>query len=213
MIEDKFTVGLRMTLNINQGDERLMLSLQGWEKGSFLLAGSPLLKGLNLTSNDDCIIRFVKDGIAYGFETSMLSLQYFPSPLIFFKYPREIKSMQFRKARRVKTNIPARFMDNKGTSDFITEDARIVDLSENGCLVQVPAAKFGESAPGRNCYLTFMILDKSLEVDCRVRNVRSANGYYMMGTEFNNFQENQQEIVSSFIYMFTSDQELQISDN
>jgi hypothetical protein len=35
-------------------------------------------------TDETCIIRFLKDDDAYGFQTSVISVQFFPAPLIFF---------------------------------------------------------------------------------------------------------------------------------
>lgn len=203
-MEVRFHVGQKVSLGINNSDVRIDLSLVGWEEGGFIIGKCLSLKEIRLTSKDNCIIRFVKEGVAFGFQTSLLSLQYNPVPLLFFKYPTDIKSMSFRKAARVKTNIPAKLMIRKGNNEFVTDDARVCDVSETGCLIEVPSQKFDDKISLTQCYVTFILLDKNLEFDCVVKNVRKRDDYYYLGSEFNNCLSETQKILSSFIYMFGS---------
>jgi c-di-GMP-binding flagellar brake protein YcgR len=195
-------VGLKLSLDINQGEDRVFMSLVGWDAGSFIIARSHQLKQVNITSGCEFILRFVKDGIAYGFQAEMISVQYHPVPLIFFKYPKDIRSMTFRKAKRVTTNIPARLMDNTGQSGLSDKDAKIIDLSDAGCLLEMEDLDLREASSSMQFYLTFVILDKGIDVDCIVRNIRQKDGKYLLGTEFNNISENTREMLKSFLSMF-----------
>src|SRR5208337_3354502 len=197
MTDDNFHVGLKLSLEVNKSEQRIDMFLAGWVKGAFILATSPHLRNLELSSNDDCVIRFLKEGSAFGFQTAMLVKQQYPLPLIFLKYPEEVKSMPFRKTKRVKTNIQAKLMKQKGEKEFITDDARIVDISETGCLLEVAASKFNETEVNSNYFLTFMILDKSLEIDCLVRGHKIWKGNYLLGLEFINLNQSAKEILKS----------------
>jgi c-di-GMP-binding flagellar brake protein YcgR len=204
MTDDNFHVGLRLSLEVNNSEDRVDMFLAGWVKGAFVLATSPHLRNLGLSSNDDCVIRFLKEGSAFGFQTAMLVKQHYPLPLIFFKYPEEVISMPFRKDTRVKTNIQARLLKQKGEKEFITDDAIVVDLSETGCLLEISDSKFNETEVNSTYFLTFKILDKSLEVDCVVKGHKIWKGKYMLGSEFIDLNQTAQEILKSFISMFTT---------
>jgi c-di-GMP-binding flagellar brake protein YcgR len=206
MLDDKFHVGLKLWLELNNGADKMSMSLVGWDKGTFILAKSTQLKSFKIASDDDCVIRFVKDGVAYGFQTNMLSMQYHPTPLIFLKYPQDIKSMSFRKSSRIKTNIPARFLKEKGSGEFITTDARVVDLSETGCRIEVLEENFEAIELNKSCYLTFLVLDKSIELDSVARNALKKDGKYLLGVEFGALGAGVRETLSSFIAMFNTDE-------
>lgn len=204
MLDDKFHVGLKLWLELNNGADKMPMSLVGWDNGTFILSKSTQLKSLKIASDDDCVIRFVKDGVAYGFQTNMLSMQYHPTPLIFLKYPQDIKSMSFRKASRIKTNIPARFLKDKGSGEFIAADARVVDLSETGCRIEVLEENFEVSDLNKSCYLTFLVLDKSIEMDCVAKNAQKKDSRYLLGVEFETLGNGVRETLSSFIGMFNT---------
>jgi c-di-GMP-binding flagellar brake protein YcgR len=203
-MNDQFYVGQKLSLGINDSDTRLDLFVVGWDEGRFIVGKSHTLRDARITSKDDCIIRFVKEGVAFGFQTTLMSVQYAPVPLVFFKYPDEIKSMSIRKSSRVKANIPAKLMVKKENDKFITEDARICDMSENGCLIEVPTVKFSDTESLAQCYVTFLLLDKNLEFDCNIRNVRKKDNVYYLGSEFSNCQPESKNILTSFICMFST---------
>ncbi|MFQ3573347.1 MAG: flagellar brake protein [Thermodesulfovibrionales bacterium] len=199
--EEKFSVGLKMSLSINDNEEKSLVTLIGWDADGFLLVKNPFMRTLKLTSNDDCIVRFVKDGIAYGFKTNMLSMQYNPAPIIFFKFPSEIKSMAFRKSKRVQTNIDAKILKRVKDNTFITSDAKILDLSESGCLVEIlnDSDINDEIDEQSSFFATFLILDKNIEIDCVVRNIRKTNTSFLYGTQFVNLHDETRQIIISFI--------------
>ncbi|MCX8028175.1 MAG: flagellar brake protein, partial [Thermodesulfovibrionales bacterium] len=178
----------------------------GWDTNSFFVVKSPLLRTMRLTSSDDCIIRFVKDGVAYGFQTNMISMQYTPAPIIFFKFPTEIKSMSFRKSKRVQTNINAKILKRMKDNTFLTANVRILDISESGCLIEIPAEDEinDEIYEKSNFYVNFLILDKNIEIDCTVRNIREKNNFYLLGTEFINVGAETKQIINSFINFIDS---------
>src|SRR5271157_246046 len=136
MSTENFHVGLKLSLAVNNSENRISMSLSGWVEETFIIATGFPLRNIELTSSDDCIIRYLKEGVAFGFQTSMLLKQQYPLPIIFFKYPEIITSMPFRKTHRVKTNIRARMMAQKGEKKNSIDDARIIDLSETGCLLE-----------------------------------------------------------------------------
>lgn len=203
--DNKFSIGMKLSLAINDSDEKLLLTLIGWDEKQFLITKNPYLRGLQITSKDDCIIRFAKDGVAYGFQTAMLSMQYSPAPIIFFKYPETIKSMSFRKSKRVKTNIPSIILRKNKNNQFIKYNVKIVDLSESGCLIEILETDITHDIDVEDkFFVNFKILDKSLELDCVARNVRTKNEVYQIGTQFIGENTIQKETISSFISMIDS---------
>lgn len=206
MAEYNFDVGLKMSLTVNDNNEdKVLITLIGWDERAFLLVKNPLLKSFRLTSNDDCVIRFVKDGIAYGFKTNMLSMQYSPVPMIFFKYPENIKSMPFRKSKRVKTNIPAKVLKREEGNQFTTIDTKVIDLSETGCLIETISNNTTDSIDrDDNFFVNFLIFDKSIELDCLIKNVRQKDNLTLFGLEFMSISDSVRENIASFINMIDS---------
>ena len=95
--------GLQLLLQLPKLEQRVSIFVLGWQKDLFLLTNLPYLneKPVKLKSEDNCIIRFLKGDDAYGFQTSIISVQFFPAPLIFFKYPATCRQNTFPKVEKV----------------------------------------------------------------------------------------------------------------
>ena len=201
MLEDKFHVGLKLSLQVESSYDRINLSLAGWVKGHCIIAAGSKLHEIELTSSSSCVVRFLKDGVAYGFHTTMLSKSFVPLPLIFFRYPKDISSLSFRKSARIKTDIPAMVMGMQGPKGLVSERAKIIDISESGCLLEVPAANFSGVEQGMDLYLTFKIWEESMDLDCSIRNVRQQGDHYLLGTLFKDMPKSSRELIQNFHYM------------
>lgn len=199
MHENDFHVGLRLSLAVNDSDDRFDMSVVGWIRRAYLIATGPELGEADISSRDDCIVRFINEGSAFGFQTSMLRKQRYPIPLLFFKYPAEIKSMPFRKARRLSTNIASKIMKQTQDSGFITAETRILDLNETGCLLEVPCSVPMSFAADTEYFLSFPIMDKNIEVDCVIRNVRKYEDNYHLGSQFIRQSQTAAELLKNFV--------------
>ena len=205
MNEELFRVGLPLYLQVikMKYGERYPTSIVGWEKGSFFIARVPFAEGkpIPISRNDGDIIRFLKGGEVYGFQTEVLSIQFYPVPLIFFRYPLDIKFMEIRKSKRYKANIPVKLMyaENKESGE-----GRIVDLSETGCMVKNDASEDIPYEVGDIFSITFRIMDKTVELDCRLRNFRPEEKGKSLGMEFIDMTPDKSEVIRSIIEVLKS---------
>lgn len=199
-----FTVGLLLSLDLPSCKSHVMTPLIGWEKDAYFITKYPYLnnKPVKIKTEDKCIIRFLKDGAAYGFETEVLSMQFHPAPLLFFKFPDSLENMPIRKQARIKINTPAKILDR---INVIKKDAKIHDISENGCLLDLLSKDFEEMETSDEFYVTFKLMDKTLELDCKVRNTRMSGENLFLGLEFINQSPKNQEIIKSFIDLVSID--------
>jgi c-di-GMP-binding flagellar brake protein YcgR len=200
MDNDIFSVGLPLYLQVikMKYGERYPTTLVGWEKDSFFIARVPYSGGkpLQVSKNDGCIVRFMKEGEVYGFQTEVLSYQFYPVPLVFFKYPQNIEFIEIRKSKRYKANIPLKLMHLKSKK---SREARIVDLSETGCMVKSDSSAADTYEFGDTFYITFNVMDKTLELDCGLRNFRSEDKERSLGMEFLNMTPEKGEVIRSII--------------
>ncbi|HCL82134.1 MAG TPA: hypothetical protein DHW81_07955, partial [Nitrospiraceae bacterium] len=191
MKQNSFHVGANISIEMVSSYDRIPATLVGWDEGAFIIAKSSQFKDLQLSSQDCCKVRFVKDGVAYGFQTYTLNMSYFPAPVLFLKYPEAVESMPLRKSKRLKTKMPAKVTKKNGKGNDSDSDAKILDLSATGCFIETVANRF--MTTDESFYLTFMILDKNIEADCVVRNIRKADGRYFIGAEFNSIPPDKKE--------------------
>jgi hypothetical protein len=159
--------------------------LLGWDTGLFLLTKAIYIQGQpsKLTSKDLCKVRCLKDGVAYGFESEVIFVQFYPFPLMFLKYPTHIERLDIRVSRRFKFDLPATFSDASGV--VISSEAVILDISEGGCGLKVPVQEGVELLPDAAYNITFRIMDKDLNIGLTMRKMdRKGEGTCILGMEF-----------------------------
>jgi len=197
-----FNPGLPLLLQLPKLEQRVGIYVLGWQKELFLLTNLPYLndKPVKLKKEDNCIIRFLKGDDAYGFQTSIISVQFFPAPLIFFKYPQEINRTPFRKSKRFNLNILAKLMNPQNVMKF---DVELCDVSETGCRVKLSGIEEEAFPVGTSFYLTFNILEKGIEADCILRNVRKMEDSLYLGMEFTEISQGNKETITAFIEMLS----------
>ena len=82
---------------------------------------------------DDVTVRYMDDGIVYGFRSEILSYVYAPVRLLFLSLPDDVEAMELRASRRVDTMIKA--VLSKGSFHL---SGVILNLSGGGCLLSLP---------------------------------------------------------------------------
>lgn len=199
---DLFTPGLPLLLQLPKLEQRVGIFVIGWQTDLFLLTNLPYLneKPVKLKSDDNCIIRFLKGDDAYGFQTSIISVQFFPAPLIFFKYPVTVDKTPFRKSKRVRLNILAKLL---APQDVRTYNAEISDISETGCRVRINDQEEESFVIGTRFFLTFNILEKRVEADCVLRNARKMDDALFLGMEFSAISSANKDTIGAFLDMIS----------
>ncbi len=202
MSSELFNPGLPLLLQVPKLEERVGIYVLGWQKDLFLLTNLPYLndKPLKLKSEDSCIVRFLKGDDAYGFQASIISVQFFPAPLIFFKYPHNINKTSFRKSKRFKLNIAGKLLNPQ---DVLNYDVELCDVSESGCRLKIKGEEEETFAVGARFYLTFNILERSVEADCILRNTRKMEDSLFLGMEFSEISSGHEETITAFIDMLS----------
>jgi hypothetical protein len=204
MEKELFNIGLIMTFNVKGCDEHLWTRLIGVESTSLFITKLPYIEGkpLSLSRGNSCLIRFIKNGTAYGLEAEVVFIQYHPIPLIFFKYPINIYELPLRQHKRFIVNIPAKIL----IADSIMIEATITNISENGCLLIIPIQKDKdheikeELTLNKSCKLTFNIINQTVEnLECIVRNNRTEEQFLLFGMQFNNIIPENKGIINSLI--------------
>jgi c-di-GMP-binding flagellar brake protein YcgR len=195
-----FHPGLPLLLQLPKLEQRMHIHVIGWLPHQFLITNLPYFneRPIKLKSDETCIIRFLKGDDAYGFETSVISMQFFPAPLIFFKYPTKVDVMPFRKSKRFRLSIEAKVLDPLTIQKI---DVTISDISSTGCRLALPNRPGLTFEAGSKLYLTFNILEKSIQADCILRNVSQSGEMLIMGMEFSNISTANKELIEAFIDM------------
>ena len=211
MEKELFHVGLHLSFAVKGTSERIWTTLIGWETNSVFIAKLPYSKGeqANLFNGNNCLIRFMNDGDAYGFEAKIISVQHQPIPLVYFEYPVFIEEMPIRISSRFATNIPVKIL----FADTIMIDGVIANISESGCLIKTELSMDDELAIKkefaslkRNCQLTFSVAGIAIEnIDCIVKNIRNeqtGEHHILFGMQFSDITLENSKNIDSLINLF-----------
>jgi len=192
-----FEVGLPLSFEA-YFKTHLATEVLGWDKDVFLLTRAIYIQGqpAKIKNKDQCKIRFLKEGVAYGFESEIIAVQFYPFPLMYIKYPVKLECLKLRVAPRFKADLPASFSDAAGA---LIAESVMVDISEGGCGLKVPVQEGRELSPEAAYSIAFKLLDKELRIGCSVRKLDKGKEVYFLGLEFTNVTAQTKETLTQFL--------------
>lgn len=195
--ETVFHIGLTLSIE-SYYKAYLTTQVVGWDENAFILTRAIYVQGqpAKLKAGDPCKVRFLEEGTAYGFETEIISVQFFPFPLMFIKYPAAISRLKLRVADRYKTNLAATFSDTLGAMIF---DATILDISEGGCGAKIPVIEGKDIAPEGNYLITFQGMGGEISIPCKARKIDKGTATCFLGLEFHDMQKEHKETLNTYL--------------
>jgi len=154
-IEPYLQVGRVLTVHFNPARKdtpRYRSCLRGWHRGGFILLERPQVAGhpLELAAEKPCIVRFVADGMACGFSTTIIEgIVRARAPILACHWPRAVEIRPLRAHQRAHVVLPALYR----YGNHAPIPVEIVDISAGGCQL---ATKTGlpSGSPG---WLTFTL--------------------------------------------------------
>ena len=110
--------------------ESAKTTLVGMERNSYLIARSPQISGIwtKLHKENHVIVRYLYEGMVYGFKCTLLGIIDEPFRLMLLSYPEHIETVNLRKQERVSCFLPAKLINNN-----IDYAGVILDISAGGC--------------------------------------------------------------------------------
>jgi c-di-GMP-binding flagellar brake protein YcgR len=122
--------GMQLQLRFSGFAESYKTTLVGMERGRYLICSAPSLPGLWTVLNalDQTTVRYLHDGVVYGFKCTLLTTLAKPFQLLVLSYPDKIETVNLRQHQRVPCLIPA-----KAKTDQTDWDGALLDLSLSGC--------------------------------------------------------------------------------
>lgn len=106
-------------------------AVRGWHTGAYVVLDTPMENGLPLAvrSGQSCVVRFVVDGIACGFDASVIDRPVGSRSYFSVSWPVKMEVMRMRKHARVEVTVPCRIHRNGDTE----AKGELRDLSAGGC--------------------------------------------------------------------------------
>lgn len=166
--------------------------VRGWRRGSHIILDRPRLRGSGreLEAGQTCLVRFISEGHACAFETSLLGCAgQGQGGHCDIAWPAEVDIVPFRRYYRIKVNLACHF-----TADGCSGEGEIRDLSMGGCAICTRQAL----PQGVSMQLAFTLPDGlPLEgVHGIIRDVRPLGQDFLVGCEFCHFQEHVQSDIA-----------------
>lgn len=133
-LSDVLSTPLKIFVQAPLFASRVEAKILGYSIGHYVTLHSPDSKpgaGLNTLApriGDDLIIRFLVDGIAYGFTSHVIHSLAHPESLVFLQYPESIAQVSVRRDRRIPCRLPCNLLDSTGRRT----PALLLDISEGG---------------------------------------------------------------------------------
>ncbi len=191
-----FNVGLTLSIETYY-KAYLSTRVLGWKHNAFILTDAVYVNNLpaKLKTNEPSKVRFLQNGVAYGFESEIITIQV-PFPLVFIKYPQEIACLKLRVAPRFKTDLSVNLIDASGQT---IPDAVMIDISEGGCGLKVPVQESRNLLPAEAYAITYQLLHKEVHLACRIKHLVKQQEAYFIGMEFSDVKTSDKETLRIFL--------------
>jgi len=168
--------------------ESAKTTLVGMERNSYLIARSPQISGIwtKLHKENHVIVRYLYEGMVYGFKCTLLGVIDEPFRLMLLSYPEHIETVNLRKQERVSCFLPAKLI-----KDSLDCAGVILDISAGGCNFffdlsdreGLPDIKVGDEV---KFFLHIGGSSGIKTVQATVRNLRSSGDRMTIGAQFQN---------------------------
>lgn len=134
-VEGEF--GTEIQLEIDGVASRLQTQLIGIDTDRILIVKTPTMSqigGINvkLFAGNRVIVRYVFEGVVYGFETAIVEAISSPLRLLFLAYPKLVTARSIRSNPRVNTSLPAKLKAGETGAD-----GTVTDISISGCQLEI----------------------------------------------------------------------------
>lgn len=203
------SIGLGEELDIQVADVpeiRFKSILIGMKTDEYLIVKTPLMPpdksfGINtkVIKGNELIIRYIHEGVIFGFRSKIIGRISDPKRLIFVEYPSVVERHELRSQKRVECILPVEILcgnaKNQGT---------IVDLSIGGCCCSVKQAVVGKevglkAGDAVNIMAQFPGVEGQKEMSGIVKNVKGNIDELLLGIVFDDLDVGISEIVNEYI--------------
>ncbi|MEA2105011.1 MAG: flagellar brake protein [Candidatus Cloacimonadota bacterium] len=185
-------LGTQFQLDIKGIDKRLFSELVGMEEGKFLIVKMPeIYHQQNISSfvskKKEIVVRYLENGIVYGFETYIIKAIYDPSELLFIDFPIKIENFNLRKNKRILTYFPSKIV-----FDEEILNGQIINISKNGCLLTSDSDNYKKlnklMKAEADILLTLFMpgVEEEMSIDGKVKNIQSKDKLIEIGINFVN---------------------------
>ena len=168
---------------------RHLTTLIGYLKGVSLLVKTPIVNGLSLPMGvgDAIVVRVFSGMKAYAFNAKVERVCLSPFAYVHLSFPANIRSMEVRKAMRLRVDMPATAMKVKDRENAVPIPVIISNLSISGALID-SGADLGDIGDFVALAFTLRIqpneYEADLKVDAMIHTINKRHSADFAGREF-----------------------------
>jgi len=193
----KLQVGLQIFLELSQemNDLRAKSSILGWSSPTHLMISYPMVDNKLLLApiETEAVVRYLLDGIVYGFTTKIIDKQQKPLPMWILTYPDVVETKTLRRSPRITIKLPVTYNDHC--------NACTIDLSAHGALLSVS----DKMSIGQSLKLNFQLPDGGMinELRAEVVRLQESRDGAMIGVNFADDDPEKIARISRYLYQTT----------
>jgi|WetSurMetagenome_2_1015567.scaffolds.fasta_scaffold674057_1 c-di-GMP-binding flagellar brake protein YcgR len=182
--------GMSLAITLKGHSESHKATLVGMERGSYLICNAPSSRGKGIWTmmhkENFIIVRYIHNGIVYGFHCTLIAALEFPFNLLILSYPEHIETVNLRQHGRIPCLIPATIKVHDHTYKGAT-----IDVSTGGSCFVFHLSDSDESAQvqrGDEADLSIQIPGSQNEVTIKmdIVAIRTDSTKVTLGTRFKN---------------------------
>ncbi len=182
-VEQYLSVGQPALIHVDPGrgdSQRHGSIIRGWQAGGYVLFDAPFEEGnfVSLPRSKPCVIRFLSEGRACGFNSAVLNEGSSRYPYLRMHWPRRVQCVSIRQHARVETQVPCVIQLEDGSKT----EGIIRDLSAGGCCVDAHSAIDADST----IVLTFALPDATPVEGAKVtvKSTKASRNGWVLGCAF-----------------------------
>ncbi len=192
--------GMQLQLRFSGFAESYKTTLVGMERGRYLICSAPVLPGLwaVLNAPDQTTVRYLCEGVVYGFKCTLLTALAKPFQLLVLSYPEKIETVNLRQHQRIPCLIPAKA--KMGQTGW---DGALLDLSLSGCCFVWDAPQDAEAAVSSGDEMEISYRMPGLSEDqvsrIKVTSVRKYGSRVTVGGSFADLSEGASKAIQTYL--------------
>lgn len=201
-VEGEF--GTEIQLEIDGVASRLQTQLIGIDTDRILIVKTPTMSqigGINvkLFAGNRVIVRYVFEGVVYGFETAIVEAISSPLRLLFLAYPKLVTARTIRSNPRVNTSLPARLKAGETGAD-----GTVTDISISGCQLEIRRENLPATAKldvDADVDLTLQLpgVGGDFQIRGKLRSLRTGERKLEAGISFGELEEQVQLAIDAYV--------------
>jgi len=199
-------IGTPMQMAFETVRYRLKSEFVGMMHQSFIIVAMPPAKSIPNSSTiyskgTETIVRFVYQGIAYGFSTTISRALYKPAKLLFLEYPKDIEIYQLRNYERVLCHLPVQI----NLKEDETVSGHVNDISKEGCLFTAENDAFynKHELPAKEHDYSISLrlpgFENTIKISSNVMNINKTKEQIKIGLKFLSMTDDARERLYDFL--------------